>query len=162
TGYHGTVHFSSSDHAAGVRLPADYTFTAADRGRHTFTGGVTLQTVGSQTVTATDTVTSSITGRGSAAVSPAAASRLVGTGFPSPTPAGRAGRSTVRAKDANGNAAAGSPGTVHFTTPAPQAALPADYPSTAADAGRHTFRVALKTAGSQSLTVTDTARATLK
>ncbi|MGO9601765.1 MAG: IPT/TIG domain-containing protein, partial [Isosphaeraceae bacterium] len=36
TNYTGTVHFTSSDSKAG--LPADYTFTAADNGVHTFTG----------------------------------------------------------------------------------------------------------------------------
>src|SRR5262249_57880536 len=51
TGYTGTVHLSSSDAQAG--LPADYTFTAADRGIHTFT--VTLKTAGTQSVSVVDT-----------------------------------------------------------------------------------------------------------
>src|SRR5262249_21905522 len=51
--YGGPVHFTSSDGQAV--LPADYTFTATDAGTHTFSGGVTLKTAGSQTVTATDT-----------------------------------------------------------------------------------------------------------
>jgi hypothetical protein len=50
-GYTGTIHFTSSD--GGATLPADYTFTPADAGRHTFTLGVTLQTKGPQTVTVT-------------------------------------------------------------------------------------------------------------
>jgi streptogramin lyase len=58
TGYRGTVQLTSSDFQA--ILPADYTFTAADNGVHTFT--VTLKTAGSQTLTATDTATSTITG----------------------------------------------------------------------------------------------------
>jgi hypothetical protein len=49
-GYTGTVHFSSSDSQAG--LPADYTFTAADHGTHTFT--VSLSTPGAQSITAAD------------------------------------------------------------------------------------------------------------
>jgi hypothetical protein len=53
--YQGTVTFSTSDTDPGIVLPADYTFTAADAGAHTFTGGVTLITPGDQTVTATDT-----------------------------------------------------------------------------------------------------------
>ena len=57
-GYRGRVHFTSTDSAA--TLPADYTFTAADNGSHTFS--VTLKTVGTASVTATDTVTASITG----------------------------------------------------------------------------------------------------
>ena len=55
SGYRGTAHFTSSDAAAS--LPADYTFTAADAGAHTFS--VTLRTAGAQTITATD---GSITG----------------------------------------------------------------------------------------------------
>ena len=74
SGYTGTIHFSSSDVAAG--LPANYTFTAADAGVHTFTGLV-LKTAGSQTITATDTSSSSITGSATVAVSAAAASQLV-------------------------------------------------------------------------------------
>jgi streptogramin lyase len=56
TSYRGTVHFTSSDPAA--TLPADYTFTAADNGAHTFT--VTLNTTGSQSLTVTDTADSSM------------------------------------------------------------------------------------------------------
>jgi DNA-binding beta-propeller fold protein YncE len=53
--YQGTVTFSTSDTDPGIVLPADYTFTAADAGVHTFSGAVTLITPGEQTVTATDT-----------------------------------------------------------------------------------------------------------
>ena len=42
TGYTGTVHFSSTDTQAD--LPADYTFTAADAGVHTFTVGLKTAT----------------------------------------------------------------------------------------------------------------------
>ncbi|HYX54104.1 MAG TPA: hypothetical protein VE783_11685 [Candidatus Limnocylindrales bacterium] len=51
TNYTGTVHFTSSD--ANAILPADYTFTSADAGVHTFS--VTLATLGQQTLTVTDT-----------------------------------------------------------------------------------------------------------
>src|SRR5262249_38251775 len=50
-GYRGTVHFTSSDPQAV--LPADYTFTEADQGAHTFTA--TLKTAGSQSIMASDT-----------------------------------------------------------------------------------------------------------
>ncbi len=49
TAFTGTVQFKSSDRLA--QLPADYTFTAADQGLKTFT--VTLQSYGSQTISAT-------------------------------------------------------------------------------------------------------------
>ena len=58
TGYRGTVQFTSTDYHAV--LPADYTFTAANAGTHTFS--VTLNTAGTQAVRARDTVTSTITG----------------------------------------------------------------------------------------------------
>ncbi|MGD0122836.1 MAG: S53 family peptidase [Candidatus Limnocylindrales bacterium] len=58
TDYRGTVHFTSSDPAAV--LPADYTFTASDAGVHAF--DVTLSSFGTQSVTATDTISPSTTG----------------------------------------------------------------------------------------------------
>src|SRR5262249_51905190 len=58
TGYTGTVHFTSSDPTAV--LPADYTFVSGDNGTHTFSA--TLNTAGSQSITATDKSNSSITG----------------------------------------------------------------------------------------------------
>jgi VCBS repeat-containing protein len=70
TGYVGTIHLSTSDTGAGVVLPADYTFTAADAGTHTFTGAVTLSTAGTQTLTAADTATPSITGAAAVTVIP--------------------------------------------------------------------------------------------
>ena len=54
-GYSGTVHFSSTDRQA--MLPANSKLT---NGTGTFSA--TLETVGGQTITATDTVTASITG----------------------------------------------------------------------------------------------------
>jgi uncharacterized repeat protein (TIGR03803 family) len=50
TGYAGTVHFTSTDPLAV--LPANYPYTAADAGVHTFTA--TLKTAGTQSITATD------------------------------------------------------------------------------------------------------------
>jgi hypothetical protein len=152
------VEFRSSDGRAV--LPATYTFTAADHGVHTFTGLV-LDTAGTQSLTVRDSASSSITGSGSVAVSPAAASRLVISGFPSATTAGTAGKITVTARDAFGNVATGYTGTVHFTSSDPQAALPADYTFTTADAGRRTFSTVLKTAGTQSLTAKDTVNRSL-
>lgn len=49
-------------------------------------------------------------------------------------------------------------GTLHFTSSDPQAVLPPDYTFTAGDNGSHTFSgIQFRTAGIQSLTVTDTA-----
>ena len=71
-GYMGTIHFSSSDTAAS--LPADYMFTPADSGSHTFTA--TFNTGGTQSLTATDTTTSSITGTQSGIVVKTAADEI--------------------------------------------------------------------------------------
>jgi hypothetical protein len=151
--YQGTVHFSSSDsHAV---LPANYTFTAANQGVFTFT--VTLETVGSQSITATDTAVASVTGSetGISVVAPIAA-MLVFSNVPSSTTAGSAFNVTVTAEDAYGNIATGYSGTVHFTSSDPQSVLPANYTFTAGDNGQHTFSATLETAGTQSLTATDT------
>jgi hypothetical protein len=155
--YTGTIHFTSSDPQAV--LPADYTFTAADAGVHTFT--VTLKTAGSRSVTATDTASSSITGSTTVTVNPAAASSIVLAGYSSPTTAGVANGFTVTARDAYGNVASGYTGTLHFTSSDPLAALPADYTYTAADAGVHSFNATLETAGSRSITATDTASSSM-
>jgi hypothetical protein len=153
TSYAGTVHFTSSDTLAS--LPANYTFTSSDKGVHTFT--VTLKRAGTRSVTATDTVNSTITGSQSGiTVNPAAATKLVVSGFPSSITAGKSGTFTVTAKDAYGNTATGYTGTVTFTSSDPQAVLPANYTFTAADNGVHSFTAILKTAGTQSITATDT------
>lgn len=79
TSYRGTIHFTSTDGAA--TLPLNYTFTAADSGVHTFTGGFTFRTAGSQVVTATDVANATITGtRGvTVASGPATPAGLVAT-----------------------------------------------------------------------------------
>jgi hypothetical protein len=158
TGYRGTVHFTSSDVQAV--LPGDYTFTAGDSGRHSFSG-TKLKTAGTQTLTATDTVTSTITGQATIHVNAAAASVLLVSGFPSPIAAGTAGSFTVTALDAYGNIARSYRGVVHFTSSDAHAALPANYTFTAADAGVHTFTATLNTAGTQSITATDTLHPTI-
>ncbi len=70
TGYTGTVHFTSTDSSAA--LPANYIFTTANAGSHPFTA--TLNTLGTQTIFVTDTVTPSITGSASATVNQSSAS----------------------------------------------------------------------------------------
>ena len=77
TAYTGTVHFTSNDGQAV--LPANYTFTGADNGSHTFTNATTLKTAGSKTLVATDTVTGSITGSSNVTVNPAAANAAAST-----------------------------------------------------------------------------------
>ena len=58
-GYTGTISLRSSDTQA--LLPSKFTFVTADAGTHTFP--ITLETAGSQLITATDTANSTITGK---------------------------------------------------------------------------------------------------
>jgi hypothetical protein len=158
SGYRGTLHFTSSDPQAD--LPADYMFNAADAGTHMFSA--TLKTAGTQSLTATDTMTASATGiQSGIIVNPAAASSFMVAGFPSPTTAGAVGAVIVTAKDPYGNVATGYQGTVHLTSTDPQAQLEGDHTFTAADAGRYAFGAVLKTAGTQSITATDTTTANI-
>jgi hypothetical protein len=152
TGYSGTVHFRSSDQQAV--LPADYTFTAADQGSHTFSS--TLKTAGSQAIYATDTTTPTLDGgQLFIQVKPAAATHLVLSG-PSSVASGTAFSLTVTAVDAYGNVATGYTGTVHFSSSDSQAMLPKNYTFTAADNGVHTFSgVKLRTKGLQTITAID-------
>jgi hypothetical protein len=154
-GYTGTVHFTSTDPEA--LLPADYTFTTADAGVHTFSNGVVLKTAGPETITATDTVVASLVSTALVVVKPGVAAQLIVAAPPS-SAIGAPFTVTVTALDAYGNVAAGYTGTVHFRSSDGQAKLPSDYTFTSADAGVHTFvnSVTLKTAGSQTVTATDT------
>ena len=160
SGYTGTVHFTSSDGAAS--LPANYTFVAGDAGVHSFSSGVTLKTAGSRSVTGTDTVTGTITGSQTVTVNPGNATALVLSGLSAQT-AGTAQSLTVTAQDLYGNTASGYTGTVHFTSSDGAASLPANYTFVAGDAGVHSFSsgVTLKTAGSRSVTGTDTVTGTI-
>jgi hypothetical protein len=153
TGYTGTVLFTSSDPQAA--LAASYTFTAADQGVHTFT--VTLKTAGSQSITATDTVTGNINGSESGIVVQPGAATHLSIGGPSTIRSSSAFSLVVTALDAYGNVATGYVGTIHFTDSASGATLPGNYTFTATDAGVHTFTgVKLRTKGKQTITIVDT------
>ena len=152
TGYTGTVEFTSSDPQAS--LPAKYTIIPEARGTFTFTA--TLETAGTQSITATDTATSSITGTESGiAIQAAALKTLAITGLPASVKAGTAASVTVSARDAFGNVVPGYAGTIKFTSNDPLAVLPPPYTFTAADAGSHTFSVTFGTIGNETVTVTD-------
>lgn len=156
-GYLGTIHFTSNDPQAV--LPADYTFTAGDNGVHTFTGGVTLKTAGSnKTVTATDTVTAAVTGISApVTVNPGATTTLT-VSAPASATINVPFNVTVTAKDPFGNTATGYAGTVQFTSTDGAATLPAN--STLAS-GVGTFSVTLKTSGNRTVTATDTVTAAI-
>jgi uncharacterized protein (TIGR03437 family) len=84
-------------------------------------------------------------------------SRLTVSGFANPATAGASSTFTVAAQDSGGNSLTGYTGTVAFGSSDTQAALPANYTFVAGDGGVHQFSATLKTAGTQSITATDSA-----
>jgi len=161
TGFRGTVGFTSTD-LRSPALPGKYSFTATDRGSHTF-AGVTLYSAGSRTITATDTRTASITGRSAPiAVSPASAQRFA-VSAPATATAGVAATAVVTVKDPYFNVITGYRGTVVITSSDPTPpVLPAGYTFTSSDKGTHAFAgVILRGAGTRTVTATDTRRASL-
>jgi hypothetical protein len=155
-GYTGTINISSTDTDPQATPPFSYTFTLGDNGMHTFPGGVTLITEGTQTITATDQ-SSGVTGSASTTVIPAVDQFMLNV--PASVTAGAPFDVTVTAEDSNGNTVPGYTGTVTFSSSDPYpGVLPASYTFTSSDEGMHTFSggVTLFTAGAQTLTVQDT------
>ncbi len=151
--YAGTVHVESDDTSAV--LPDDYTFTTADHGRHLFQ--LTLNTVGDESVTATDTADSTITDSITLNVTPAPVATHFGVWAPETSTDGAAFTTVVVALDAANHPVWNYAGTVQLTSSDDSALLPDGYTFTAADHGVHAFQVTLNTSGSQSVTATDAA-----
>jgi probable HAF family extracellular repeat protein len=151
TSYSGTIHFTSSDGKA--LLPPDSTLT---NGTGTF--AVTLNSLGGQTITATDTNTASITATISITVVRNVATQLSVALPRSGWSPGNPLRFTVTALDAANNASASYPGTVHFTSTDPAASLPSNSTLTN---GTANFSATLNTIGHQTITATDTANASI-
>ena len=149
--YAGTVHFASSD--AQAQLPADVQLAG---GSGAFQ--VTLRTKGTQSLTATDTVSTGITGK-------VAAIQVVDnsvTHFSLTTTSSAATRATfgfsVVPLDAANNISTGYSSTVHFASSDPQAKLP---PDTTVTSNNTDFSATFETAGMQSLTATDVNKSAL-
>ena len=148
TGYTGLVKINSSDGKAV--LPSDSILT---NGTGTF--AVTLETDGYQSITATDTVNPALTGNQSGIlVITGEVSQIVVTSSSNTSVAGSPLVVTVEAEDQFGNLEPeGEFGLdVHFTSSDGQAVLPSDgyfY------GGLNSSTIALKTVGTQSITVTD-------
>ncbi len=158
TGYRGTVHFFSSD--PNAILPADYTFTAADQGVHTFTGLI-LQTAGTHFVVVYDTHDGRIDGVSPSVTVVAAAADhfIVTTAVADPDVAGTPFDVTVTVQDVYGNTVTDYSGTVTFSSQDPYGAtLPADYSFQPEDQGTATFPggATLYTAGTWDVSATDT------
>ena len=145
TGYTGTAHFSSTDAAAA--LPLDSTLAG---GQGLFS--VTLKKAGPVTVTAADTVSSSMVGSATISVNAAAAKQFKVSGSPTTINAGLPLVFTVVAQDQFANTVANYAGTVQFSTTDSQANF---TPTATLSAGVGLLAVTFRTAGSQTLTATD-------
>jgi hypothetical protein len=148
-------------------LPAyPYNVSAAANVTYVFTGP-TVSVLGVRVVgqvhslTGNDSYYDNATEVQAFAALPATASKLVVTGYTSPTTAGASNSFTVTARDASGNTVTGYTGTITFSSSDGQAGLPANYTFTSGDAGQHPFSATLRTAGTQSLTATDTVTNTI-
>ena len=118
----------------------------------------TLMTVGGRTITATDTVTASITGTSNSINVTTNPATHFSVGAPVSVIAQKSFNFTVNAVDAANNLAITYSGTAHFTSNDGQAVLPANSTLTN---GTGTFSATLKTVGSQTITATDTVTASI-
>jgi hypothetical protein len=149
-------------------LPADYTFTAADFGVHTFTN-VTLGTLDStlnplSSITATDTIDNTVSGTASVKATPPAGTHIV-VSAPASTLLSTQFNITITVVDRFNNVLPGYNGTVHFTSSDLKARLPPNYTftvGTGGDNGVHTFsNVILHTAANDTIVATDTVTSTI-
>jgi hypothetical protein len=150
--YSGTVSFSSSDGKAV--LPGNVVLAGGSWVFH-----ATLETVGAQTITATDVAKTTITGATNSIKVTAGATSL-SVNAPSVATEGKAFNFTVTALDAVGEPVTNYPGTVTFTSTDGQAVLPSNSQLTNGT-GSADFSVTLQTAGSQTITATDVATPSL-
>src|SRR5262245_29099661 len=146
TGYTGTVHFSSTD--GNATLPANSTLS---NGTGSFSA--TLRTAGFQTLTATDTLSGSVTGTSNAIQVSAAAATHFAVFAPATTTAGTASSVNTTAHESFSNTATADTAT---HTLALHDALPILPANSTLSNGTGSFSATLRTAGFQTLTATDT------
>ncbi len=153
----GTVQFTTSD-AQGT-VPSAYAFVPADNGRKSFGSGFVLRTAGLQSIIGTISGNAALTGtQVNIAVVPAAATIFKLTNFPDPITALTAATFTITAFDPFGNFASGYKGQVAVTTSDPKAVVTSPVTLTN---GVGTGTVTFRTAGTQSVTVTDATDGTI-
>jgi hypothetical protein len=151
TGYTGTVAFSSSDPIAS--LPANYTFTAADAGVHTFTA--TLKQAGAQFILVSDTAAPNVTGfQTGLIVNPAAVSQFLISG-PTSVTKGVGFKITVSAADAFGNVNPAYRGAVHLSSTDGTGGTQ-NFTFSNNDNGVHIFSYTFNALGFQTITIVDT------
>jgi serine/threonine protein kinase len=154
--YTGSLVMTSSDRRA--ILPASLTFRPQNHA--TIFIEVTFRTAGAQTLTVMDAANPLHHGRLTLLVAPRPAAHFRVRVGPKVV-AGKPCEITVTAQDEFDNTDTPYDGTVHLTSNAPGAMMPADYTFVAGDEGRHVFRVIFPKEGEWTVTVGDTARRAL-
>jgi hypothetical protein len=165
--YTGTVQLSSTDSSTtsgGSALPITYTFQSSDHGVHVFS--VTPGAVGTETLTATDTSDSSLTGSVDLQVNAAPVATHFLVSVQPSSQAGQPSRVIVAALDASNRIVTNYVGTVQLSSSDSAAtlggaALPTTSAFQASDNGVHSFSVTFNSTGSQTITATDTANSSL-
>ena len=152
----GTNTYSGADGGFVDMLPGTYTLTEDQIPGYTSDAGVCFDLIGSATTGPTITVTNGDLWQ--CGFTNTYGSHFSVSGFPSPTVAGASHDVTVTALDASNNTDPTYTGTVHFTSTDGAAVLPADSTLTN---GTGVFAVTLATAGTQTITATDTVTATI-
>jgi hypothetical protein len=146
----------AGDSIAG--LPANYTFTAADAGSHTFSAA--LKRAGTQFIQAADTVTGNLVAvQGGITVTPAAVSHFLISG-PAAVTQGVGFKVTVSAVDDFGNVNPGYRGAVHLSSTDATGGTQ-NFTFSNNDSGVHVFSYTFNALGPQTLTVTDTANSAI-
>lgn len=148
TGYRGSVQISLGSSDPTAILPAGFTFSAGDKGKHTLQ--ITFETPGPQAV-----IASSGSFGAQAPVTVNAVVSHFAIYAESQAIAGQPVYVQVVALDANNNIAANYRGTVHFTNSDVFAPQLDDYTFQPADNGSHVFAVTFASAGLQTLTAKD-------
>jgi hypothetical protein len=159
--YTGTVTFSSNK-TADVTLPGDYQFIAGDMGVHTLPAAITFNAVGWFSVTATDTVNSSLNGTNTdinVTGVPESINSFTVTGVTPLLLVGQTSDVTVTAYNQWGDRFLRYTGTITFSSNgSTNAILPENYTFLVSDQGQKTFvgGVSFTATGWYDVVVTDT------
>ncbi|MCP3142740.1 lamin tail domain-containing protein [Pyxidicoccus xibeiensis] len=152
SGYRGTVGFRIPGDAQAT-VPANYAFTEADAGRHTFS--VTFTAARNSELIAEEVAGPGLQAREAVVVQPAALGELRAVRPPGSVVAGQALGFVVTAYDGFGNRKTNYTGTVYSATSDQNPGPMEPHTFTAADNGEFLFRVTLRTAGPQTVSFTD-------
>ncbi|NTX59100.1 lamin tail domain-containing protein [Myxococcus sp. CA051A] len=155
-GYRGTVALSVAQDP-GATVPGPYTFTETDAGRHVFS--VTFAQAQATTLSAVDTQQATLSASEAVTVSAGVATALRVSAVTESLTAGVAHVFSVSARDRFDNLSRDYVGTVQPSATDANAGPLTAHTFTAADQGEHGFTLALRTAGTQTVTFTDAALA---